>query len=335
MTQKIDLGRCLLHASDSHIQLRFAAAAHFNQPTIHLDTRPLVQISQWQDLLSIWVTEAPELELRLSVGMAPGLELAASRFLSSLEEKLCSSIVSLRNFFQWFLLIDSLPIQVWQDLGFAIEFKSCDSVRDSDNQETYRLTFGLCRGHNTSHPIRGRVLPAILRDPPDAHPPTDVPTIFLASIDILLEYGYSPKAKDNFCNCLTYTSGFCGKLQLPVCNALYRYPPMLKASEVTSLALSSTEPQKPSVNQSTYSRGTTLNLSTAEDETTNKLLQAFFLLLDFGLQKLIFSVSTKNTQIKVIGKDTLKGLPNLAPVIFNPLYREVSLNLYHIRNIDI
>jgi hypothetical protein len=50
--------------------------------------------------------------------------------------------------------------------------------------------------------------------------------------------------------------------------------------------------------------------------------QALLALVDFGLQKLLLSAATKGSDIHVI-ENNLQSLCKLAPVIFNPKYREV------------
>lgn len=92
-TQQVDIGRCLFRASDSHLQLQFATTARLSQPGGHRSTVPPVKVSQWQDLSSVWVTEAPELDIRLFIRVAPGLDHAASVLVADLGGKLCISPV--------------------------------------------------------------------------------------------------------------------------------------------------------------------------------------------------------------------------------------------------
>jgi hypothetical protein len=61
---------------------------------------------------------------------------------------------------------------------------------------------------------------------------------------------------------------------------------------------------------------------------TNEPSLQFLDLFDFGLQRLFLSRTTKNHHIKVVGKNKLQNLSLLAPAIFNPEYREVSINVY-------
>lgn len=94
-TQQADLGQCLLRASSAQLQLRFTATANFGQPA-HWNSVPPVKISQWQDLSSIWVTEAPEIDIRLFLRPARDLERAVSALVADLGDKLCSSPVWLK-----------------------------------------------------------------------------------------------------------------------------------------------------------------------------------------------------------------------------------------------
>lgn len=92
MAQQVDLGQCLLRASNSRLQLQFAATAHFSNLPSQGGCLP-VKVSQWQDLPSLWVTEAPELYIRLFIRATHGLEHAVSALVAELREKLCSSPV--------------------------------------------------------------------------------------------------------------------------------------------------------------------------------------------------------------------------------------------------
>lgn len=91
-TQQADLGQCLLRASSPRLQLRFTATANFGQPA-RWNSVPPVKIGQWQDLSSMWVTEAPELDIRLFLRSTRGLERAVSALVADLGDKLCRSPV--------------------------------------------------------------------------------------------------------------------------------------------------------------------------------------------------------------------------------------------------
>lgn len=93
MTQPIDLGHGLFQSTGSTLQLRFSAAAHFTQAATGSNPSSKIKFSHWKDLQSIWITEAPELELRLFVSADPVVETAGPTFIASVEEGLCNSKV--------------------------------------------------------------------------------------------------------------------------------------------------------------------------------------------------------------------------------------------------
>lgn len=68
MAQKLDLGQCTLRIRDSKLQLHLAASAHFTQPPSHGTLQIPIDLSELSNLESVWITEAPELELRFFVG---------------------------------------------------------------------------------------------------------------------------------------------------------------------------------------------------------------------------------------------------------------------------
>jgi hypothetical protein len=91
MRRTVDLGQCLLQATESQLQLLFAATASLNCLT---DLSGETNLSpQWPDPVSAWIKAAPELELRFFVRFGPGLELIGSHLISVLEEMLCYSKV--------------------------------------------------------------------------------------------------------------------------------------------------------------------------------------------------------------------------------------------------
>lgn len=103
ITQQVDLGQCLLRASNSRLQLQLTAAAHFSQPASQSKAPP-VRVSHWQDLSSIWVTEAPELDIRLFIRPGHCLGLAVAALVIGLGDKLCASPVCLKLDTLWVTL---------------------------------------------------------------------------------------------------------------------------------------------------------------------------------------------------------------------------------------
>jgi hypothetical protein len=91
MTQKVDLGRSLLRIRGSQLQLSLTTSARFSQSPSHGTTA----VSPGSRLEDIWITEAPELDLRVFIGSNWGSEDAVASFVSRLEPQLCGLKVSL------------------------------------------------------------------------------------------------------------------------------------------------------------------------------------------------------------------------------------------------
>jgi hypothetical protein len=93
MTQPIDLGHGLFQTTGSPLQLQFSATANFTQASTGLSPSSRSSFSHWKDLQSLWITEAPELELRIFVRADPLIETAGPTFIDFLEKGLCNSEV--------------------------------------------------------------------------------------------------------------------------------------------------------------------------------------------------------------------------------------------------
>ncbi|KAK4867473.1 hypothetical protein LT330_000983 [Penicillium expansum] len=160
MAQTLDLGRSTLRIRDSKLQLHLAASAHFTQPPSHGTPQIRIDLAQFSNLESVWITEAPELELRFFVGGNWDRDKVAI-FVSKLSSKLCD-------------------IEIWSDLGFSVELKTGRREHCVDTTGFHCLELALHREY--------------------ACPPSGVPVATLASIDIEVEYRFQandvPQAQD-------------------------------------------------------------------------------------------------------------------------------------------
>ncbi|KAJ5569928.1 uncharacterized protein N7459_009358 [Penicillium hispanicum] len=297
MTHQVDLGQLLCDATGAHLQLQFAVTAHFTRSRHHWDSEVSTQSNEWPDLLGVWVTEAPELELRLFTALGLGLEATGSDFVANLGESLCNS-------------------SVWTDLGFVMIFKSCDNLRDADGARTYRLTFGLCRGLVASGFAKGRSLPAAMANAEDAQPPPNIPTIYLAAIDLHLNYNVRPYQTewsiDRPCYPTGHHSGEDAGNVSHYANPRIGANEFLTANDNSDFSTCSELGKESELND---------NHSLQATQAVSQSSIHFFQLLNFGLQRLTFATASKASQIQVIGEDTLQNLSQLAPAIFNPGYR--------------
>ncbi|KAJ5133923.1 hypothetical protein N7526_005288 [Penicillium atrosanguineum] len=302
MSRTVDLGRCLFYASDSPLQLQLSAIAHFIHSSKIMSIELPVNALQWPDQPSIWIAEAPELEIRLSIGMHTCLELATSALICNLSEMLCNS-------------------KVWSDLGFAIVLKGHGDNTNTDLIRAHYITFGLCRIPITSNITKGRALPVVLLNPPDPHVPPCVPTISLATIDIYAEYKY-PQGKQNIHRRTHPHVEHMSQLEWLFPSAECYYPMHPEKFEEAACSLSSREPGKAFVRQNTLFPNDGVRSPSPQHESIDNLSEAMLRLIDFGLRKLIISSTARDRQIKLGDKNTLVSLSDLAPAVFNPDYRE-------------
>lgn len=218
-------------------------------------------------------------------------------------------------------------IQVWADLGFATILKSVGHDNNTDARRAHCFTFGLCRTPRLSNPTKGRALPNVLRNPPDARAPTDVPTISLASIDIRAEYTY-PQQEDNTCKTIQYSKQQLSQLQWPFLLAECHHPVNTETLAVAAISWSSCEPEILSVQHETFFLEQETEQPLPPHWPTSNISEVMLRLIDIGLRKLIISPTARDRQIRVAGEDTLKCLSDLVPAVFNPGYREVKLNIH-------
>lgn len=214
--------------------------------------------------------------------------------------------------------------QAWSNLGFTIILKTRGSDKHTDNCIAHCFKFGLCRATRRPNPTKGRALPDVLRNPPDAHAPPGAPTISLASIDIYAEYAYL-QPELNTCRMIQYDAEPLSQLQLPFPFAGCYYPVRANTFEVAAISLIPCEPAMPPAKHYSFLGSHALEQHLPPHVPVDCTSEIMLRLIDFGLRKLIVSPTTKDSQIKVVGENTLKSLSTLAPAVFNPGYREVSL----------
>lgn len=93
MSHSVALGQARFQTKGSNIHLHLGASANIRlSPSSHGTDIP-VALEKWLDEEDIWITEAPELELRFFVRTGPSLDAAISTFISQLGDKLCDSTV--------------------------------------------------------------------------------------------------------------------------------------------------------------------------------------------------------------------------------------------------
>jgi hypothetical protein len=134
----------------------------------------------------------------------------------------------------------------------------------------------------------------MMANPPDVHPPPDVSSVTLASIDISLEY--------------------------------YLHHELLSPGETV-------QPETLSFRRRIYGASSQLlesQIVQTPMDRSGPAADEYFRLLELGLQKLFVSNSTKDPKVRVSNDTILKSLPLVAPAVFSPGYREVRFFLCRI-----
>ncbi|KAL4964787.1 uncharacterized protein BDV14DRAFT_200599 [Aspergillus stella-maris] len=167
MSCSIDLGQRLFSSSNSGLNLSLQASALI---LLAAESPLLNNSQQLKEVLTsgdLWVTQTPELKLNLCV--ASGVDLHPS-FISQVGQIVCRA-------------------KMWSDLGLAVAYKSC-VYEPTQTSTTCLLSFGIQK--RLGHPPRARGvrIPKLLRDVPDAIPPTGVPTGRISTINVRLQYSH-------------------------------------------------------------------------------------------------------------------------------------------------
>ncbi|KAJ5214417.1 hypothetical protein N7449_001586 [Penicillium cf. viridicatum] len=289
MAQRLDLGHSTLRIRDSKLQLLMAASAHFTQPPSHGTLQIPIDLSELSNLESLWITEAPELELRFFVeGNWDGNKTTV--FVSRLGSKLCD-------------------MEIWSDLGFSVELKTGARGYCIDTSGFHCLELGLRRECRVQNHTTGRTLPSSMTNPPDACPPLGVPVATLASIDIRLEYRFHAKDISQPQDCSDMEIGLLG--QEPSVGASSQV--LDRMAEAAMLHPTHDEDSSEALGPQT---------ACISGDESDPSWEELFRLLDLGIRRLVISNSIKDRAIRVSQQDTIKSLADISPAVFNPAYRD-------------
>jgi hypothetical protein len=225
------------------------------------------------------------------------------------------------------------PSQVWSDLGFSIVLKRHDDTTNTHSSRFHYIKFGLCRDPKTFNLARGRALPDVLRNPPDAHAPPDVPVIFLAAIDVYAEYEYTRWEQDGF-NPIYHHRRQTSQIQWMFQNTECHWSMHMNSVEVAGYPLAPPEHETSPERRNTLFPNHGMDQSSSQYESNDNLSEAMLRLVDFGLRRLVVSPRARDRQIKIVGEDTLQSLTDLAPAVFSSGYREVSLIFHPMRRTE-
>ncbi|CAG8095168.1 unnamed protein product [Penicillium salamii] len=182
---QLDLGRATLRIRDSPLQLHIFATANLSQLQIRDKTTPPRETTQLFDPKDVWITGAPEMQLRFFLGYDWRLRSAVNILATTLRAKLDALEAGSRNK-AWDYLANH-QVQVWSELGFSAVL-STGGVGETDIPGKYTLSIGLRKQHPKQDHKRHWTLPTVMVKPPDISPLRDVSTATLVSVDISLEY---------------------------------------------------------------------------------------------------------------------------------------------------
>ncbi|KAJ5579126.1 hypothetical protein N7450_007993 [Penicillium hetheringtonii] len=315
MSHTFDLGQSHFHTAESPLQLRLTATGRFIWPissSIKSSRHENIQATQ---LFATWVTEAPEIELRLHIEIDPDQVGILSRFISSLGEKICGS-KALR--------------QVWSDLGFTIVFKSCEpSESGNETIPKSNLIFGISKEIRSGSlgRIVNRRIPTVLRDSPSAHPPRKEKKMRYYN-QLTLTYSVD--------NHTFWDSSWVQKFA--ILNILVMLAPPSPVAEIyiSDDEISVGSKKNDSDNERDFMSFnnslshspiySSLNCDQYYDADFSSSLQIHCQLFDQGLRRLVMSPPSKVLSTKIAQNNHLMKMTDLAPAVFMPQYRQVRLS---------
>ncbi|KAI9930855.1 hypothetical protein MW887_010506 [Aspergillus wentii] len=267
----------------------------------------------------LWVIQAPELKLHICITAGPEVTHCASAFSSKLGQVLCNS-------------------KLWVDLGLAVIFKSCDHVVGPNHSTIFQLSFGLCRRTKHSTFSKSLRLPAEMRCYNEAIPPIDIPTAYLATINVSLEYNYCSESPQPYISCGPMTPKLLDPLQYPIDK-----DENLEDDILDEQCLYFNSLPQPS-NMATFKNGVSIfveELEQLNEEWNNppekhmneetfqwesngtQSVQDFHTLFDTGFRALIFQYpSPADKRSKRSKKERSQCLSEIAPAVFSRGYRE-------------
>ncbi|KAJ5150729.1 uncharacterized protein N7500_010918 [Penicillium coprophilum] len=286
MAQRLNLGESTLQIRDSKLQLRLTASAHFSQPPSHRTPQIPIELLHLSNIRSVWITEAPELELRFSIG-GDWDRNEAGAFVSKLRGNLCD-------------------MEIWSDVGFSVEPKTSARECCVDPSGFHCLEFGLRRECKMRNHTTGRTLPSSMANPPDACPPTGVPIATLASIHIRLEYILQPKIVSSV---REYSKLDIGCLRRE--SSASQAPRLLGAMPGVSIPQHECPSETPGSQNRMFG-----DRSYSSHEELHRLFGV-------GIEHLVTSNLVKDTTIRVSSRQIMiKSLVDFSPAVFDPRYRD-------------
>ncbi|CAG8393821.1 unnamed protein product [Penicillium salamii] len=315
---QLDLGRATLRIRDSPLQLHLFATANLCQLQIRDETTPSGETIQLSDLKHVWITGAPEMQLRFFLGYDWKLRSAVDILATTLRAKLGALEAGSRNI-TWDYLADH-KVQLWSELGFSA-LLSTGGVGEADIPGKYTFSIGLRKQHPKQDHKRHWTLPTVMVSPPEISPPRDVSTATLVSVDISLEYcfheGDISQTSNPFISQVEFarrnpssfsSSGFELELQAMTEARLPEtsFEPVWLEEVLPDALFQHLGPQ-------------VQHKSVIEPVIPHGALQRLF---ELGIQRLMISNKIRDPEILVSDGASLISLADFAPVVFKLGHRE-------------
>ncbi|KAJ0420750.1 hypothetical protein BJY00DRAFT_283468 [Aspergillus carlsbadensis] len=249
---------------------------------------------------SVWVSQAPGLEMNLTIACTPGLHDSIAHFESQLGDAICEA-------------------KIWSELGLSALYKSCIQTSDQVPPEI-KLSFGIQRRLDSTEAATKCRVPKVLRNLGDFLPPHRVPAAYITSVDILLYYDHKSHRDRTSAPCSTIPEdlrGFEDILQLPEFEDLNSDGATLSPGSISSATESRDiiidknlremdEGQKPD----SFSP-----LGAVSSSELSKLFQD-------GFRTLILGHVGRRRRDNSPRTESFQGLSRIAPTVFKPQYLE-------------
>ncbi|KAJ5484981.1 hypothetical protein N7539_004969 [Penicillium diatomitis] len=304
-TQLIEFGSMLIQDRISEMQLHMKVNAEFSPEFKSASLRSTAPATTRDDLQSLWITEAPELELCLIAALDPLLENIHISVSRTIEESISNT-------------------KIFPRLGFTISAKRSQKVESQ--VQALQLVFGLCRNTHPFKSLTSRSLPPALQDPPEAHAPHDIPCVCIKSINLNIRLLSSHQAQ-KLAKASSMERRHHPKETGPQDMSIQVEPESLcdiEESDVLGIGENDVPGRSPVENIYSPCASLSRTHSTAQQlkafgENSIPRLQE---MLEFGLWTLFLPGAHKSVNLRIQGEDRIECLSLLMPSVFNMKYRE-------------
>ncbi|KAL2852818.1 hypothetical protein BJY01DRAFT_86731 [Aspergillus pseudoustus] len=305
MSYTIQLGESVFSSPVSDLKLSILASATIllpsDSPILHWETQRL------KGLLcagSLWVLQAPELKMVISVVCTPDLDESTAHFASQLGDAIREA-------------------KIWSELGLSTLYKSCIQTLEHASPK-FELSFGMQRRIDLTERASARWVPKILRNLGDFLPPPGVPTACITSVDIHLKYDRTYRGGRGYGVSSTEIGLLSEKLQ--------GFEDLLQMIEFHNMNHDQIHPSLLSIPNVSAIPDMIFDGSFQILETEPGLESSFFSqawnlqdlasLFQDGLRTLVLGQEKRRNDCNPPMPESLQSLSGIAPVVFKPRHSE-------------